>query len=111
MSTQPKPQVEVTESDLVGELTDKAINRRINALERAVETRRTAMTELLNEISERITERDELLDEQVRRLQARRTRPVEARAGEKTDRDQPGSRCRECGDTTFSCEHWTGGKE
>lgn len=81
--SQPKPQVEATESDLVGELTDRAINRRINALDRAVETRRTAMAGLLVEINKRITERDELLDEQVRRLQARRTRPVEAQVGEK----------------------------
>lgn len=109
--SQPKPQVEATEAvKPVGERTDRELENALNAFLRSNVTRRKQVTKLNAEIGTCVDQADAILDEQARRLTARKSKPVEAQVSEKEDRNQPGSRCRECGDSTFSCEHWAGQK-
>lgn len=61
----------------VGSRTDKELTNRLNALIRARDTRMTRRDDLDHEIEEINAEHDAILDEQARRLAARRSRPVE----------------------------------
>jgi len=72
------------ESDLVGDLTDKAITNRINALERGIATRENNKLEIDAEIFTMETEHDALVDEQMKRLTARKTRKPEKQDADST---------------------------
>lgn len=67
-----------TESDLIGDLTDKAIENEINRFSRMVSTRRDRRDDLDDEIKDIDAKIDALLDEQIKRLSAKKRVVVKA---------------------------------
>jgi uncharacterized membrane-anchored protein len=80
MTTATKPQTAAETP--VGERTDKELTNRLNALIRARDTRMIRRDDLDHEIEEINVEHDAILDEQARRLSARRSKPIEAKETE-----------------------------
>jgi hypothetical protein len=83
MTTQAKQPIEMDVEVPVGKRTDKELQNRRNAIDRAVGTRKDRKNTIDDEIKVLDAEHDAIVDEQTRRLQAKRTRPVEAAVDEK----------------------------